>query len=105
TGGGIANGGFAVIILKNSLVAYNHTASGPSAYVDCSGTLQSSGNNAILALVGCTMVPTLGDEFSLPGLTLVPLANNGGPTLTNALPAGSIAIDSADNSTCSATDH
>lgn len=44
-----------------------------------------------------------------PGLTtrnplLGPLANNGGPTLTEALPPGSPAINAGDNAKCPATD-
>ena len=35
---------------------------------------------------------------------LLPLTNNGGPTLTHALPASSPAIDAGDNANCPATD-
>jgi len=104
TSGGIAAGFFGVVTLKNSLVAYNHTAAGPGAHVDCAGTLNSLGYNAILTTVGCTITATVGDQFSPLGLTLAPLANNGGATLTNALPLGSVAVDAADNSTCPAND-
>ena len=79
------------------------TVSAPGTPVDCSGTLSSLGYNAISAAV-CTITATTGDHFSPAGLTRSPLANNGGPTLTQALPPGSIGIDAADNSACSATD-
>jgi hypothetical protein len=46
------------------------------------------------------------DAGSLPGVNpmLGPLANNGGPTDTQALLAGSPAIDAGDNATCQPTD-
>jgi len=105
-GAGIANDLLGVVYLKNTLVAFNHTATGAGALTDCSGTLMSKGYNVIGVInhSSCSVTPTTGDQFTLSGLTLAPLANNGGPTLTNALPPGSIAIDAADNSACSATD-
>ncbi len=45
---------------------------------------------------------TCGSRFGDPGL--LPLANNGGRTLTHALASDSIAINSGDNSTCLARD-
>jgi hypothetical protein len=101
-GGGIANT-LGTVTLKNSLLAFNRTTSGPTSLTDCSGTLTSLGYNAILEPF-CTITPTVGDQFFLVGITVAPLANNGGPTLTNALPPGSLAIDAGDNSTCSPTD-
>ncbi|WP_457490238.1 choice-of-anchor Q domain-containing protein [Thermostichus sp. MS-CIW-41] len=88
-GGGIFNG--ATANLRNSIVA-NSTSGG-----NCSnaGTLTPSGAN-------------LDTDGSCPGLTAVtsaalnlgPLANNGGPTQTHALLAGSVAIDAVPAGQC-----
>jgi len=93
-GGGIANT-LGTVTLKNSLLAFNRTTSGPTSLEDCSGTLTSLGYNAILEPF-CTITPTVGDQFFLVGITVAPLAN--------ALPPGSLAIDAGDNSACPSTD-
>lgn len=49
-------------------------------------------------------IANTGDQFYVRGQIVNPLADNGGPTQTNALPPGSIAVDAADNSTCPSTD-
>ena len=101
-GGGLVNVAGAVI-LKNSLIAFNHTAFGPTAQQDCEGTLTSLGYNLITKPL-CTIAKATGDQFGVGGQILNSLADNGGPTQTNALPPGSPAIDAADNSACPATD-
>ena len=102
TGGAIANPSGAVT-LKNSLLAKNSNANGPSEPHDCSGTLTSLGYN-LITKPDCTIAMATGDEFFVGGNIITPLANNGGPTLTHGLPTFSPAIDAADNSTCSPTD-
>jgi len=61
--------------------------------VDCTGTLVSAGYNLIGATTGCTITgdPT-GNLLDMDPL-LGPLADNGGPTWTHALLAGSAALD------------
>jgi len=104
-GGAIANFGAATI--QNSLLAENSDASGTAAVHDCSGTLTSLGYNVVME-PDCTVSPnangTTGDQFFVRGDLVDPLAENGGPTQTHALPPGSLAIDAADNSACSPTD-
>ncbi len=104
SGGAIANTG-GVVNVKNSLLAKNHDAFGPDNVHDCSGAVNSLGYN-VMTEPDCTppIVPTNGDQFYVSGLIVLPLADNGGPTQTNALPPGSLAIDAAGNSACSPTD-
>ena len=105
-GGAIANNGGTVYV-KNSLLAHNHNAFGVNNITDCSGTVISLGYNVMME-PDCTMLPsatgTPKDHFYVRGTLLAPLADNGGPTLTHALVPGSVAIDAADNATCSPTD-
>jgi hypothetical protein len=105
-GGGITASFLAVVYLKNSLLAQNRTSASVPVLTDCTGPLTSLGYNGILnpLLAFCSVTATTGDLFSNAGLTVAPLAYNGGPTQTNALPSGSLAVDAADNSVCSATD-
>ena len=87
TGGGVLISGGAASAI-NTIVAMNTATTGP----DISGTITSGGNN----LVGSTMGATIGSAMASdvtgvsPGLAV--LADNGGPTLTHALVAGSPAL-------------
>ena len=82
--GGIGNGGDAT--LKNTIVA-NNTPD------DCSGSITSAGHNLIEDTTGCTIGgDTTGNIIGFDPL-LGPLQDNGGPTQTHALLAGSPAID------------
>jgi hypothetical protein len=58
--------------------------------------LKDTGANA------CSMVALANDHFATP-LTLVALANNGGPTQTHALPSGSAAINAGGLGGCTTT--
>src|SRR5262249_31803372 len=90
-GGGVSIG--ANTTLQNTLIAGNTTAGGAP---DCAGTLTSGGHNLIGDTSGCALTGnTLGTITGKDPL-LAPLANNGGPTATHALLAGSPAIDSGD---------
>ncbi|MGR9074285.1 MAG: choice-of-anchor Q domain-containing protein [Gammaproteobacteria bacterium] len=101
-GGGMANVGFeSEIMLDHSLV------SGNIASEECA---EIYGGSAI----GYNLIGHDGDAFSCSFLQsssvivpsesvsaiLGPLADNGGPTLTHALPAGSPAIDAATDGSC-----
>ena len=81
-GGGIYNGD--TLTLQNTVVA-NSPSGG-----DCSGTVTSSGYN----IAGdATCVFTAAGDLQNTNPLLGPLAQNGGPTQTHALLAGSPAID------------
>lgn len=114
TGGGLQND--ASTSLTNVTVAFNQmgppgSLGGPGAGIFGSSTLA----NTLLAdqiggsdCAGVTsLVGNLDDDGSCAATTTTtpdigPLANNGGPTQTHALLAGSPAIDTGDNATCAA---
>ncbi|MGI9107234.1 MAG: beta strand repeat-containing protein [Pyrinomonadaceae bacterium] len=98
SGGGISQQGVGSASLANTIVAVNTVAAlgfGP----DLSGTFTSQGYNIIGTTNGATFTPTTGDQtpVSAAQLNLGTLANNGGPTQTRALLAGSVAIDKGKN--------
>jgi len=95
------------VSLRNTIVAGNHGDTGDLPNLD--GTFTSLGYN-IIGPLGTrpdnpTIVATTGDQIgiSTASINLGPLQNNGGPTPTHALGAGSIAIDKG-HSSGSATD-
>lgn len=91
TGGAIFNAAGGTVALQNTVI-------GPSVDVEnCSGTLRSGGYNADSGR-SCGLTGT-GDRSNLDA-QLQPLAENGGPTLTNALLAGSPAIDAGNPAGC-----
>ena len=102
-GGGIYNNG--TVELVNTIVAGNTaTDSGP----DCFPAITSQGHNFIGSLFGCSFTKATGDitgtiDFALDA-KLGLLQDNGGPTFTHALLAGSPAIDGGDDSAAPATD-
>ena len=63
-------------------------------------TITSGGSN-VISDGSCNPV---GSDLSFTDALLGPLADNGGPTLTHGLPAGSPAIDAADAGACPAVD-
>lgn len=91
-GGGISVWSEGTVSLKNTILA------------DCSGTLNSQGHNLIENTFGCTITGDTTGNVLGQDPKLGPLADNGGPTLTHALLAGSPAIDAGDNIGCPATD-
>ena len=100
TGGGIFNdtrfSRDAVVTIRNTIVAGNRS---DVAGADCFGTLQSQGYNLIQAPDGCTLAGvTTGNRLNVDAL-LGPLQDNGGPTPTHALLAGSPALDAGNPAT------
>ena len=93
-GGGIRRSA-GTITLKNTIVA-NSTSGG-----NCSGTITSAGYNIDSANT-CAFAGT-GDKINT-NPNLGALADNGGPTQTHALPAGSPAIDAGTATGAPATD-
>lgn len=100
---------FVVLTVENSLVAGNTDGSPGAEAPDCggSGSMVSGGNNLIGNGTGCGFMAQGSDQVGSGGAPmdpkLGPLADNGGPTMTHALLAGSPAID-AGGPDCPATD-
>jgi hypothetical protein len=93
TGGGVFNMGGATFNFQNSILAGNRIQSIPG---ECEGTLNSNGNN-LMQVVNCTVN---GGGVTVANPLLGPLQNNGGPTQTHALLAGSPAIDAGNLGGC-----
>jgi hypothetical protein len=104
SGGAIYNGGCVsgkpcLATFKNTIVA--------SGGENCSGAIIDGGNNiddsATCGFTGTGCTSTSGSSFchTNPHLDPAGLANNGGPTQTIALLAGSPAIDAGDETICS----
>ncbi len=97
--GGVYNTG--AFNMRNTLLAGN-SVSGAPVYDDCGGTISSYGRNLIGAPYNdtsgsCTVITGTGTWAQLNNLNLLGiLQDNGGPTKTIALLAGSNAIDGAD---------
>jgi large repetitive protein len=88
------------LVLVNSLIVSNTLRSLP-IFSDCSGTLEAYGFNRLGDLSGCVFTGNGGAAIGLvTRATVGPLTDNGGPTLTNALLAGSQAIDSSTAQGC-----
>jgi len=83
------------VTVANSIIAGNASISNPLP--DCAGTLTSGGHNLIGNATGCALSAGAGDQLGSDvapiNAKLGPLTNNGGPTLTHSLLAGSPAID------------
>jgi hypothetical protein len=109
-GGGISML-FGTVTLTNTIVANNHNGPYPWTAPDCEGTPTSLGYNLIGDTTGCSWTSTTGDitGVTFPGLGVH--GENGGPTQTVPLTAGSPAIDAANpaapgsgGNACPATD-
>jgi hypothetical protein len=91
-GGGIWNGNFLTLHVRNTIIAANTAPTGPDLY----GSLGSQGRN----LIGNTQGGSGFDPTDLLNVNplLGPLQNNGGPTQTMALLAGSPALNAGNPS-------
>ncbi len=86
--------------LKNTILA-NNSGAGPSG--DCGNFVTSLGHNIIGKVGTCSIVgDTTGNKLGV-NPKVGPLQDNGGPTFTHALLAGSPAIDAGDPSGCTDT--
>jgi hypothetical protein len=99
SGGGIV--GIGPTIADSTIIALNSVFGARNDYgPDFNGTLQSMGYNIIGNNDGASISSQPTDQIGTPGAPidprLGPLANNGGPTLTQALQAGSPAINRGD---------
>jgi len=88
-GGGVFNAGIP-ITTSNTIIGTN---TAPTGSMDCSGPLNSQGYNLIQIPTGCVITGNLIGNILGPNPMLGPLANNGGPTWTQALLGGSPAIN------------
>lgn len=119
-GGGIAFTGGAGT-LDHVTLAGNSAPDGPDLHIPgtspdttntivagggCSGSVNSLGGNVESPGSTCSIGGATDDQTSVSAvaLGLGPLADNGGPTRTHALGAGSAAIDMGDIAPCPATD-
>ena len=103
-----AGGGISIasdtVELVNTMVAKNTAAFG----LDCFGSPTSLGYNLIGDVSGCGFTATtgdlVGDDANPIDPLLGPLQDNGGPTFTHALLAGSPAVDSIPVADCNDID-
>jgi hypothetical protein len=96
TGGGVFNGGAGTVTLHNTLVAQNQAPTDS----DVAGVFASQGHNLVgdgSGGSGFVATDLVGTSANPIDPRLGPLQNNGGPTSTLALLAGSPAIDAGDN--------
>ncbi|MGH8490520.1 MAG: choice-of-anchor Q domain-containing protein, partial [Gammaproteobacteria bacterium] len=109
TAGGVTNRKGTLLTLARTLISGNKSYSAGSN-VESSGTIVANNHNLFghdgdAGVVGFSPGPTDIVPNEDLGAILKPLADNGGPTKTRALPAGSPAIDqSPANSGCKPTD-
>ena len=105
-GGGIGVMNGAVVNLTNTIVAGNTAGTSP----DISGAVATADHNLVGNATGSTGIVNgvngniVGSRYHVINALLGPLQNNGGPTQTMALLAGSPAIGHADNALAPATD-
>jgi hypothetical protein len=93
-GGGINNLS-TTITFGNTIIAGNTSPAGP----DCNGSnFNSQDYNLIGNTSAANFTGTTTHNITNVSAMLGPLADNGGPTLTHALPSGSPAIDAGNNS-------
>ena len=98
-GGGLNNA--ATVVARNTLIGENIDASASGTiFPDCSGGFTSAGNNLIENTTGCTIGGVLTGNITGTDPGLLPLANNGGPTQTNAFPSGAAPQDAGKAAGC-----
>ena len=97
--GAVEADGGVTMTLRNTIVAA--TVNGANCRTFSTGTIVDGGGNVQF---GGTIANSCGAGVATGDPVLGPLANNGGPTQTQALGAGSAAIDAGNDATCLATD-
>ncbi len=99
TGAGIYSQDIGTVTLKNTLLSFN-MVNGTATISDCAGIVNSNDYNLLTDTAGCTINGLTTNNIYNPIANVVTLANNGGPTWTNALAIGSYAIDAGEASGC-----
>lgn len=102
-GGGVFAGAGQTVTFSSSIVADNGDLGGEAAACGGPGTFVSAGYNLWTTTANCALAATTGDQFNVAA-GLVPLQDNGGPTLTHGLRLDSLALDAADQTNCANTD-
>jgi Ca2+-binding RTX toxin-like protein len=111
-GGGVSiqPGYTGAFTLKNTLIGDNTdaTSAGGTHHHDCSAPMgspvTSQGHNLIENTTGCAITGTTTGNLTGADPMLGPLADNGGPTQTQAILPGSPAVDAADPAAAPPTD-
>ena len=103
-GGGIGLAQNVELVLRNTIVAGNTAGIGPDVYGSAISDHDLIGNGSGCNIVNGMNGNIVGSPSHIINALLGPLQNNGGPTMTMALLAGSPAIGHADNATAPATD-
>ena len=99
-GGGLKIGPGSRVVAVNSLIAGN-TVSNATTPDDCNGDLEVYGWNLLGDFTGCSFSGNgIAGRGHVSGNTIGPLTDNGGPTPTHALLAGSEAIDTTTAQGC-----
>jgi hypothetical protein len=99
-GGGVNTASGLRFVAVNSLIASNTILDAP-IYDDCNGTLEVYGRNYFYDVTGCAFSGNGTSARGFVSLTSIgPLQDNGGPTLTHALLAGSAAINATTAQGC-----
>ncbi len=89
---------------KNTIISGNFDSNLGLNFPDCSGQINSQGNNLIQNISGCSITGiTTGNQLNLEA-QLLPLSNNGGTTKTHALASNSPAVDAGDTNGCPVED-
>lgn len=99
-GGGVYSGDD--VRLWNTILAKNYKDNGANGLPsDCNGVIKSEGYNLIGNLPqGCSLSGTLTGNITGMDAGILPIADNGGPTLTHALSPSSLAIDAGNPTGC-----
>ena len=94
------------INFQNTILATNIDIGGEAndCGVDQAGTLTSLGNNLIQDLIGCSIDGAATNDIYNTDPELLPLADNGGPTLTHHPMINSPVLDTANPAACPVTD-
>ncbi len=109
-GGGVFNVFAGTITLRNNIIAGNTATSGPECFNDTllGGTIMNGNDYNVFGVNGSAGGCPAGATDIVPagaiGTILAPLADNNGPTFTQALVLGSPALDAANFSNCPTTD-
>jgi CSLREA domain-containing protein len=106
--GGLENEGEGDVNLANTILAGNNGPNSPDCQTFFLSSTTSQGYNLIGSGDGCGLTPATGDKVGNNGSRIDPklggLANNGGATPTQALIAGSPAIDGGNPASVSDTE-
>jgi len=103
-GGGVGSAGFVSPELSSVLLSGNRFGSAPQNCGAVASAPITSGGHNLSDDASCTTFTQGGDKPNTPAGVNASLADNGGPTPTHALLAGSAAIDAGRPGTCPSTD-